>query len=90
MKLLCTTVFTLAITTAALADIINVPGDYPTIESAVIAANNGDTVLIAAGTYYESDIQLAEFDGTGGKDQGPVLDDADDDQQRDTGQRQGT
>ena len=68
MKLLCTTVFTLAITTAALADIINVPGDYPTIESAVIAANNGDTVLIAAGTYYESDIQLAEFDGTGGKD----------------------
>lgn len=72
MKLLCTTIVTtlalVGTSMAGKAQILNVPGDYPTIESAVIAANNGDTVLIAAGTYYESDIQLAEFDGTGGKD----------------------
>ena len=72
MRYICTSIVaTLALvgtSMAGKAQILNVPGDYPTIESAVIAANNGDTVLIAAGTYYESDIQLAEFDGTGGKD----------------------
>ena len=72
MRYICTSIVaTLALvgtSMAGTADTLNVPGDYPTIESAVIAANNGDTVLIAAGTYYESDIQLAEFDGTGGKD----------------------
>lgn len=32
---------------------INVPGDQPTIQSAVNAAANGDTVLVAPGTYFE-------------------------------------
>jgi len=33
--------------------VISVPEDSPTIESAVNAAHSGDTVLVSAGTYYE-------------------------------------
>jgi hypothetical protein len=33
---------------------IHVPGDYPTIQAGINAANNGDIVLVADGLYYEN------------------------------------
>ena len=39
---------------------LNVPGTYATIQSAINAANNGDLIIVAAGTYRE-DITLNKF-----------------------------
>lgn len=44
----------LLLTASALAGkIIHVPADQPTIQAAINAASNGDTVLVAPGTYKE-------------------------------------
>src|SRR5436309_506423 len=41
--------------TAALAQkTINIPADYPTIQAGINASSNGDTVLVAPGTYNEN------------------------------------
>ncbi len=39
---------------SAQAAIINVPGDQPTIQAGIIAAVNGDVVIVAAGEYFEN------------------------------------
>ena len=41
----------------AVADVgaeISVPGDYLTIQSAIDAAVDGETIVVSPGTYYES------------------------------------
>ncbi len=39
---------------AAFAQIINIPEDYPSIQSGIDSAGNGDTILVAEGRYYEN------------------------------------
>ena len=44
----------LCITGTILSNIINVPADYPTIQAAINASVNGDTVKVAPGVYSEN------------------------------------
>ncbi len=52
IKLIC--IMILAFNATADALIRNVPAQYSTIQSAILACNNGDTVLVQPGTYFEN------------------------------------
>ena len=61
---------TLALAAAPLrAGTLNVPGDSPTIQGAIAMASNGDTILVAPGTYVEMINDLGKplvIESTGG------------------------
>lgn len=59
ISLLITTIV-LGMSFTAKAATIRVPQEQPTITAGIAAANEGDTVAISAGTYNESNIQIAK------------------------------
>ena len=56
------------------ADIIHVPGDYLTIQEAIDAANPGDIVMVAPGTYPEEITLKADVDVIGSGEGRSIID----------------
>lgn len=47
---------TILLLSTIVADTMNVPSDFPTIQRALNVASNGDVLMISDGTYFESNI----------------------------------
>ncbi len=58
MRLLLSILLLTALTLSAGATVINVPADQPTIQAGIDTALDGDSVIIACGTYFEYDINM--------------------------------
>ncbi len=58
MRLLLSILLLTALTLSAGATTINVPADQPTIQAGIDAAVDGDSVIVACGTYNEYDIAM--------------------------------
>ena len=63
MRFILPTFMLLLFAGLAVAVTIHVPGDYPTIQEGINASENGDTVLVADGTYDSPDDKNLDFQG---------------------------
>jgi parallel beta-helix repeat protein len=64
MQHICTSIVaTLALAGTSLAATINVPGDYTTIQAAVVAASDGDEIIVAPGTYTGTGVEVVNMLG---------------------------
>jgi len=54
--------------------IIKVPGDYPTIQEAINAASDGDTIFVCNGTYYENVFVSKAITLIGESKEGTIID----------------
>ena len=53
-KFLATAIMLFLTASISESKINRVPADFPTIQAAIVASSNGDTVLVAPGTYFEN------------------------------------